>query len=309
MQQCQGAGTFGISDTVICLLTMGNRIISAKPEKHPPRKMLAGLFSLILSIGFVFSVQAQERLRLATTTSVQDTGLMPYLMPHFEKLCRCIVDVIAVGSGQALRLASNGDVDMVIVHSPDAEAKFVNNGFGINRRTFMVNDFVILGPSSDPARIRGMKDAARALSSIQKTKSSFISRGDSSGTYQKEISLWKKASIKPEGSWYFEIGQGMGAALTIADEKQAYTISDRATYLARMDQLRLRILLEGDPELTNPYSAIQVNPSRHPSVKSGLSRQLIEWLCSSEGQDLIGDYRVDGHDLFKPACADGEATP
>jgi tungstate transport system substrate-binding protein len=288
---------------------MGNRKISVKTANHPPRKMLAGLFSLMLSIGFVFSAQAQERLRLATTTSVQDTGLMPYLMPHFEKLCGCKVDVIAVGSGQALRLASNGDVDMVIVHSPDAEAKFVNDGFGINRKTLMVNDFVILGPSSDPARIRGMKHAARALSSIQKTKSSFISRGDSSGTYQKEMSLWKKASIKPEGSWYFEIGQGMGAALTVADEKQAYTISDRATYLARMDQLRLRILLEGDPELTNPYSAIQVNPSRHPSVKSGLSRQLIEWLCSSEGQDLIGGYRVDGHDLFKPACADGEATP
>ncbi len=268
--------------------------------------MRTGIFGLILLFGFSFSTQAEERLRVATTTSVQDTELMPYLLTNFERLCKCKVDVIAVGSGQALKLASNGDVDMVLVHDPLAETKFVDDGFGTNRKTFMVNDFVFLGPSSDPAQISGMNDAAAALSRIRKTGSMFVSRGDASGTYQKEMSLWAKAGIKPEGSWYLEVGQGMGAVLTIAEEKQAYTISDRSTYLARMNRLRLRILVEGDPDLINPYSAIQVNPSRFPSVKSDLSRQLIEWLCSPEGQNLIGNYLVGGHRLFKPAFAGGK---
>jgi tungstate transport system substrate-binding protein len=252
---------------------------------------------------FAFGISpsaAQERLRLSTTTSVQDTGLMPYLLPHFEKLCNCKVDVIAVGTGQALKIASNGDVDMVLVHDPASEKKFLDDGFGINRRTFMVNDFVILGPSSDPAHIRGMKDAARAFSAISKSGALFVSRGDASGTNQKELTLWAKAGIKPQGSWYLEVGQGMGAVLTMADEKRAYTLSDRATYLARMNNLKLQVLVEGDPGLINYYSAIQVNPARFPSVKSGLARQLIDWLCSRKGQNLIGGFTVGGHQLYKP---------
>ncbi len=263
------------------------------------------LFFCIFSLP-VIPVQAQERLRLATTTSVQDSGLMPYLLVHFEKKCGCKVDVIAVGSGQALKLASNGDVDMVLVHDPASEQKFVADGYGINRKTFMMNDFVILGPSSDPARIKGMKDTALAFSKIQKSGSPFISRGDASGTHQKEKHFWKKAGIAPEGSWYLDIGQGMGSVLTMANEKNGYTICDRATYLARRNRLKLEPLVEGDSDLINYYSLIQVNPGRYPSVKSGLSQQLIDWLCSTEGQKLIGNYTAGGHQLFKPAYHPGK---
>jgi tungstate transport system substrate-binding protein len=262
--------------------------------------------SLILILGFASFVQAQERLRLATTTSVQDSGLMPYLLKVFEKKCRCKVDVIAVGSGQALKLASNGDVDMVIVHDPAAEKKFLDDGRGINHKTFMMNDFVILGPSGDPARIRGMKSAAQAFSRIQKTNSLFISRGDDSGTHVKEMNLWRKAGVNPAAPWHMEIGQGMGAVLTMANEKQAHTICDRATYLTRRDQLNLKVLVEGDPDLMNYYSAMQVNPARFPSARKDLSGQLIRWLCSSEGQRLIGAYAVNGNRLFNPTCPSGK---
>ncbi len=249
---------------------------------------------------WVCEAPGQERLRVATTTSVQDSGLLPYLLPSFEKKCGCKVDIIAVGSGQALKHASNGDVDMVLVHDPLAEEKFVKDGAGINRNTFMVNDFVILGPHPDPAKIRGMASAAQALARIRESRSLFISRGDSSGTHQKEKSLWKKAGIDPQGAWYLEIGQGMGAALTIADEKKAYTISDRATYLQRIDKLKLEALVEGDPEMLNYYSAIQVNPARFPATKAILSKKLVDWLCSPEAQNLIGNYRIHGLQLFKP---------
>ena len=195
---------------------------------------------------------------------------------------------------------------MDLVHDPQSEEKFVSDGFGIGRKTFMVNDFVLLGPVSDPAHIRGMKDAANAMSRIQKTGSAFISRGDGSGTHLKERSLWKGAQIEPKGSWYMEIGQGMGAVLTMANEKDAYTISDRATYLGRMNQLKLQVLVEGDPDLINYYSAIQVNTKRFPSAKSSLSHQLIDWLCSDEGQKFIGSYTAGGHQLFKPAFTSGK---
>jgi len=230
---------------------------------------------------------------------------MPYLLPHFEQECGCIVDVIAVGTGQALKLAENGDVDMVLVHAPDLEKKFVEDGYGIDRQTFMVNDFVILGPESDPAQIRGMTDAAEALLKIRDKEALFISRGDNSGTHQKEKFLWEKAGVQPAGDWYLEIGQGMGAVLTMADDKEAYTVCDRGTYLSRKHQLKLQVLAEGDPLLLNYYSAIQVNPERYPDVKADLSRQLTEWLCSPEGQGLIGSYRVNDHQLFKPSYNQG----
>jgi tungstate transport system substrate-binding protein len=264
----------------------------------PKSRYLA--YAILFLLAFSSAAPGQERLRMATTTSVQDSGLLPYLLPYFEKQCGCKVDVIAVGSGQALKHGSNGDVDIILVHDPQSEEKFVKDGFGINRNTFMVNDFVILGPSSDPAGIGGMKSAAQALSKIQKTSSLFISRGDSSGTHQKEKSLWKQAGINPGGSWYLEIGQGMGAALTIADEKKAYTISDRATYLQRIDKLKLHALVESDPEMLNFYSVIQVNPARFPAAKAILSKKLVEWFCSPAVQKLIGDYRINGRQLFKP---------
>ena len=256
---------------------------------------------LMLSAGY-----AQETLRLATTTSVQDSGLMPYLLAVFEKQCRCSVHVIAVGSGQALKLARNGDVDMVLVHDPAAEQKFLSDGWGINHRTFMMNDFVILGPPSDPAGIRRVKSASQAFSKIKKANSLFISRGDESGTNRKELDLWKKAGVKPGGPGYLEIGQGMGAVLTMASEKQAYTICDRATYLTRKNQLNLQVLMEKDPDLINYYSAMQVNPARFPAARNGLSGQFIRWLCSPEGQKLIDNYTVNGHRLFTPTCNSGK---
>jgi len=243
---------------------------------------------------------------MATTTSVQDSGLMTWLLPNFEKSCLCKVDVIAVGTGQALKLASGGDVDVVVVHDPESEQKFVGDGFGVNRRTFMVNDFVILGPPSDPAGIRGISDAAQALVQISRAGATFISRGDASGTHQREKALWKKAGVQPAGSWYLDIGQGMGAALTMASEKQAYTLSDRSTYLARMKGLGLNVLVQGDADLLNYYSVIPVNPARFPQAKSGLARRLSDWFCSAEGQRLIGEYRVGGHRLFTPNCNIGK---
>jgi tungstate transport system substrate-binding protein len=267
------------------------------------RVLHAGLLLIFI---FSASARAQERLRLATTTSVQDSGLMPYLMEVFENKCRCKVDVIAVGSGQALKLAINGDVDMVIVHDPAAEKKFRDDGWGINHRTFMMNDFVILGPPADPAHIKGMKSAAQAFSQIQRTNSLFISRGDDSGTQKREMDLWQKAGIKPAAPWHMEIGQGMGAVLTMANEKQAYTICDRATHITRRSQLRLQVLVEGDPDLINYYSAMQVNPARFPSSRRDLSGQLIDWLCSSDGQKRIGAFAVNGHRLFNPTCEGGK---
>jgi tungstate transport system substrate-binding protein len=261
---------------------------------------------LLLLLAFIIPAQAQERLRVATTTSVQDTGLLDRLLPDFEKKCGCKVNVIAVGTGQALKLAANGDVDMVLVHDPAAESRFIDDGFGINRKTFMSNDFVILGPASDPARIRGMKDAARAFAGIQKSGSVFVSRGDESGTNQKEKTLWQKAGIKPAGPSYLEVGQGMGAVLTMTDEKQGYTLCDRSSYLARMNQLKLQVLVEGDPDLINYYSAIQVNPARFPSAKADLPHQLIDWLCSQEGQKRIGEFSVGGRLLYKPSCQTGK---
>jgi tungstate transport system substrate-binding protein len=201
-----------------------------------------------------------------------------------------------------LKLAANGDVDMVLVHDPAAERKFLSDGWGINHRTFMMNDFVILGPSSDPAQIRGMQSASQAFAKIEKSNSTFISRGDESGTHKRELDLWQKAGVKPAGPWRLEIGQGMGAVLTMANEKQAYTICDRATWLTRKEQLNLKVLVEGDPALINHYSAMQVNPAKFPSVKKELSAQMINWLCSSEGQKLIGDYKVNGNLLFTPTC-------
>ncbi len=263
-------------------------------------------FAIGMLIGLPVHARAQERLRMSTTTSVQDSGLMPYLLPHFEKLCGCKVDMIAVGTGQALKLGANGDVDLVLVHEPQSEEQFVAGGFGINRRTFMYNDFVVLGPTSDPAGIRGVKDAARALSMIRAAKATFISRGDESGTHKKEKALWSRSGLTPSGAWYLEIGQGMGAALTMASEKQAYTLSDRATFLARTKRLRLEVFVEGDPELLNYYSAIQVSPARFPQVKSDLARRLIDWLCSSEGQTLIGEYAAAGYKLFMPNCTIGK---
>ncbi len=244
--------------------------------------------------------QSGKRLRLATTTSVENSGLLEHLLPHFEEVCGCEVHAVAVGTGQALELGRNGDVDAVIVHAPDLERKFVSEGFGIERNTIMSSDFVILGPPDDPAGVRGLT-VAEALRRIAAAKATFVSRGDESGTHHRERSLWKKADLDPEGEWYLEAGQGMGAVLTIAAEKQAYVLTDRGTLLSRTDDLGLDILIEGDAALLNVYSAIGVTRERGPWIETELAEQFLEWLSSPEGQELIGSLEsASGEVLFHP---------
>ena len=209
------------------------------------------------------------------------------------------VDVIAVGTGKALKLAENGDADVVLVHAPRLEKEFVRRGFGVDRRPVMYNDFLITGPGRDPAGARG-RDATRALAQIAAARHPFISRGDMSGTYVKEMDLWKKAGITPSGDWYLETGQGMASSLFIAYEKQAYCLADRATYTICRDKIDLAILCEGDRALRNPYSIIATNPERHPHVNQAGARALTTWLTSPAGQAKIAVYRRDGEVLFHP---------
>ncbi|RMF86936.1 MAG: tungsten ABC transporter substrate-binding protein, partial [Nitrospinota bacterium] len=209
---------------------------------------------------------AQTRLRLSTTTSTENSGLLAVLLPPFEKRFRVKVDVIPVGTGKALALARNGDVDVTLVHARSLEDQFVAEGYGVNRRDVMYNDFVLVGPPEDPAGIQQAKSAVEAFQRIAKTQALFLSRGDNSGTHVKEKTLWQEAGITPQGRWYLEAGKGMGATLTMADEKGAYTLSDRGTYLSMKHRLQLPILFAGDPRLFNPYGIIAVNPAKHPHV-------------------------------------------
>ncbi len=240
------------------------------------------------------------RLRMATTTSTENSGLLYELLPPFEEQNNCKVDVIAVGTGKALKLGENGDVDAVFVHARNAEDKFVADGFGVSRRDVMYNDFVILGPENDPAGIKGTQDAPAALKKIADKQACFCSRGDDSGTHKKEQSLWQAAGVQPRGQWYVETGQGMGATLTVANEKLAYTLTDRGTYLAFRDKIQLQILCEGDKRLFNPYGIIAVNPKRHAHAKHDLALKLIEYVTSAEGQRIIAGFKKAGEQLFHP---------
>ena len=271
--------------------------------QKPTRLMITLLLLALLSCSGI--VQAGEvRLRLATTTSTQDTGLLDVLNPPFEKMVNIKVDVVSVGTGKALKMGTTGDVDVVLVHAREAEDKFVAEGYGINRRDVMYNDFVIVGPQKDPAGIKGLKEAEEAFKKIAQTQSAFISRGDESGTHQKEKSFWGKLGIKPEGTWYSEAGQGMGAVLTMANEKQGYTLSDRATFLACAGKIDLRILCEGSSDLINPYGIIAVNPGKVSTVNYVYAMAYIGWVTSREGQTIIRDFGKDkfGQPLFIPTA-------
>lgn len=237
---------------------------------------------------------------MATTTSTDNSGLLDVLLPPFTQKYGIKVEVIAVGTGRAIKLGENGDVDLILVHAPAVEEKFISESFGVNRRSLMHNDFVIIGPSHDHARIRGTKDATEALRKIARSRSFFVSRGDDSGTHKKEKQLWKAAGLAPSGNWYLPAGQGMGAVLTIANEKQAYTMTDRGTYLTMKSKLSLHILVEGDSRLRNPYSVIAVNPARHPHAGYVEAMALIGWLTSPEGQQIIANFRKEGEALFFP---------
>ncbi len=243
---------------------------------------------------------AAERLRMATTTSTDNSGLLAELNPPFESEHGVAVDVIAVGTGKALRIARNCDADIVFVHAPAAEMQFVEAGHGVDRTPVMHNDFVILGPPSDPAGAKQADSAADALRGIAGAQASFVSRGDDSGTHKKEKSLWQEAGIEPKGRWYLAAGQGMGAVLKIADDKQAYALSDRGTFIAFQGKTELEVVSEGDPALHNPYHIIAVNPQKCPNARYDLARRYIDYVIGREGQKVIGEYRMQGQQLFYP---------
>lgn len=255
--------------------------------------------ALILAVAALAPAQS-GRLRLSTTTSTDNSGLLGFIIPPFEKKTGLKVDVIAVGTGKAIALGEAGDVDVVLVHARSSEDKFVASGFGINRRDVMHNDFIILGPAADPAGVKGLKDAAEALRRIAAKQASFVSRGDESGTHVKEKELWAKVGIKPEGRWYKEAGQGMGEVITMSDNMGGYTLADRGTWLSMKSKARLQILVEGDPLLFNPYGVIAVNPAKHPHVNYDGAMAFIAWLTSREGQQMIASFKIDGDVLFFP---------
>ncbi|MBD3236484.1 MAG: tungsten ABC transporter substrate-binding protein [Candidatus Eisenbacteria bacterium] len=238
--------------------------------------------------------------RLATTTSTANTGLLDTLLAEFRDDTGIEVHYVAVGTGQALKHGENGDVDAVLVHAPEAEAEFLAAGFGLERVPLMWNDFVIAGPPADRAGIASAATAAGALQRIADSGAPFVSRGDDSGTHKKELQLWRVAGITPRGEAYVEAGQGMGACLTIAAEKEAYILTDRGTHLAMRDDLDLAVLCEGDPLLINPYSIIAIDPQRHADLHHAGAARLIAWLSSPRGQAVIGAYRVGGEQLFHP---------
>ena len=258
------------------------------------------LASFSLAAALAAPAAGQERLRLSTTTSTDNSGLLRVLLPPFEKANHVAVDVIAVGTGKALKLGESGDVDVVLVHDPGLEEKFVAAGFGVDRRAVMHNDFVVVGPRADPVGIGGAPSAAEAFRRLNAGKAPFVSRGDESGTHQKEKALWRAAGARPEGTWHLEAGQGMGEVLQMADQKRGYALSDRGTFIAYERKVDLAILFEGDPGLFNPYSVIAVNPARHPHVKRELARKLMDFLTGPEGPQLIAGFTLEGKPLFFP---------
>jgi tungstate transport system substrate-binding protein len=272
------------------------------------RRLLIALFVCTLAAS---SGMAQDKsIVVASTTSTQDSGLFGYLLPLFKQKTGIDVKVVAQGTGQALDTARRGDADVVFVHAKSAEEKFLSEGFGVKRYPVMYNDFVLIGPKSDPAGIKGGKDIVAALKTIKAKAAPFISRGDRSGTHIAELKLWKVAGIDIEadkGAWYKSIGQGMGAALNTASGLNAYVLSDRGTWLSFKNRGDLTIVVEGDKRLFNQYGVMLVNPAKHPTVKKELGQQFIDWLVSPEGQHAIAGYKINGQQLFYPNAEDPNA--
>jgi tungstate transport system substrate-binding protein len=239
---------------------------------------------------------------MATTTSTENPGLLAVLLPAFKAATGIEVQVIAVGTGKAIKHGENGDVDVLLVHDPEAEEKFVAQGFGVARVPVMYNDFVIVGPPADPAGLKGVTDAVAAMAKIAAAQAPFVSRGDASGTHVKEQNLWKAAGIAPEGAWYISAGQGMGPVLIMADEKQAYTLTDRGTFIAYGEKVGLTIVCEGDTQLFNPYAVIAVDTARNPHVNRAGAQAFIDYITSPAGQAVIAGFKVKGQQLFTP-CA------
>ena len=246
------------------------------------------------------SSTAQDVLRMSTTTSTENSGLLSVLHPVFEKKHNFRLDVIAVGTGKALKIGGNGDVDLVLVHAPAAELSYFEQGLFIDRFAVMHNDFVMVGPESDPAGITAAKTVVEAFTQIAGSHSPFISRGDDSGTHKKEKQLWKQAGIEPKGEWYIAAGQGMGAILRIANDKQAYALTDRGTQIAYSDNMSLKVTFEGDPALFNPYHVMAVNPEKHKHVRYDLAKKYIDFITGKEGQAIIENFRKGDQQLFYP---------
>lgn len=274
--------------------------------------MLTRRLLIIAAVGaclVTLGVAQDKSIVVASTTSTQDSGLFGYLLPIFTQKTGIVVKVVAQGTGQALDTARRGDADVVFVHAKSAELEFLSQGFGVKRYPVMYNDFMLIGPQSDPAGIKG-EDILGALKTIKAKTASFVSRGDRSGTHIAEVDLWKDAGIdiaKEKGPWYRSIGQGMGAALNMASATNAYVLSDRGTWLAFRNRRDLVIVVEGDKRLFNQYGVMLVNPAKHPTVQTALGQQFIDWLISPEGQSVIAGYKINGRQLFYPNADDPNA--
>ncbi|SIS96250.1 substrate-binding domain-containing protein [Neptunomonas antarctica] len=263
------------------------------------KKWISCLSSMVLLFCLSFTISAAENIiRLATTTSTYNSGLLDELLPVFEKKYGVKVHVISVGTGKALRMGRDGDVDLLVTHAPAAEKEFVDQGHGVEAKSVMYNDFVVVGPANDPAGIKGSSDVVSALRAIADSQSVFISRGDDSGTHKKELALLKSAGVAVGFEGYKEIGQGMGKVLQVSDELQGYTLTDRGTWLAYQKRLQLTLLVAGDPRLFNPYQVILVNPARYEGLNTEDARSLAQWLVSVEGQSMINGFRINGEVLF-----------
>jgi tungstate transport system substrate-binding protein len=262
------------------------------------------IFRLLLVLLFAVPAHAQEKfITVSSTTSTEESGLFKYVLPIFQKKAGFHVRVVAVGTGQALDIARRGDADVVFVHAKPLEEKFLGEGHGVQRFDVMYNDFVLIGPKSDPAKIAGTKDITAALQKIKAAQVPFVSRGDKSGTHFAELTLWKLAGIdiaKDKGAWYRDTGQGMGPALNSASGMNAYILSDRGTWLSFKNRGELAIAVEGDKRLFNQYGIMLVNPARHPNVKREMGQAFVDWVISPEGQKTIAEYRIGGEQLFFP---------
>ena len=270
-----------------------------------PRRRLAaiGIATALIAVMPSLAGAAAPFFVMASTTSTEQSGLFKHLLPAFTARTGIQVRVVAQGTGQALKSGINGDVDLLFVHDTEREEKFVADGFGLARRDVMFNDFVLIGPQADPARIAGGKDVATALAAVARSAAPFASRGDKSGTHAAELRFWKQAGVDPKagpGNWYRETGSGMGPTLNVAAQMSAYTISDRGTWLNFRNRADLAILVQGDKRLFNQYGVIVINPAKHPHVKKDLAQQFADWIVSREGQETIASYKIGGQPLFFP---------
>jgi tungstate transport system substrate-binding protein len=273
--------------------------------RNPSRYLPVAVLVAVLALP---AVAAERFITVASTTSTENSGLFGFILPQFQQATGIAVRVVAVGTGQAMKNAERGDADVLFVHHQPSEEQFVAQGFGVERRDVMYNDFVLLGPQTDPASIQGATDVVAALVQIAATQAPFVSRGDDSGTHKLELSLWRTAGIdveKASGSWYREAGAGMGATLNTASGLDGYTISDRSTWISFQNKGRLVLLVEGDARLFNQYGIILVNPAKHAHVKAQDGQAFIDWLISDQGQQAIADFRVAGQQLFFPNAKKG----